>query len=41
MIYEFPDRAALDEFFREEPYCVNGLYQRIDIYRWQRGVMGE
>jgi uncharacterized protein YciI len=41
MIYEFPDRAALDEFFREEPYCVNGLYARIDIYRWQPGMMEE
>ncbi len=41
MIYEFPDRAALDEFFREEPYCVNGLYARIDIYRWQRGAMAD
>ncbi len=41
MIYEFPDRAALDEFFRDEPYCLNGLYARIDVYRWQRGAMAE
>ena len=40
MVYEFPSRAALDEFFRDEPYCTNGIYQRIDIYEWQRGLIG-
>lgn len=39
MVYEFESRAALDDFFRDEPYCVNGIYQKIDIYDWQRGVM--
>ena len=39
MVYEFENRAALDDFFRDEPYCTNGIYQRIDIYDWQRGVM--
>lgn len=37
MVYEFPSRAALDDFFRDEPYCTNGIYERIDIYDWQRG----
>jgi uncharacterized protein YciI len=39
MVYEFPDRAALDEFFKDEPFRMNGLYERIDIYNWQRGTM--
>ncbi len=39
MVYEFASRAALDDFFRAEPYCTNGIYERIDIYEWQRGVM--
>ena len=39
MVYEFDSRAALDDFFRDEPYCTNGIYQRIDIYDWQRGIM--
>ncbi len=39
MVYEFENRAALDDFFRDEPYCTNGIYQRIDIYDWRRGVM--
>jgi uncharacterized protein YciI len=39
MVYEFESRAALDNFFRDEPYCTNGIYQRIDIYDWQRGTM--
>lgn len=40
MVYEFGSRAALDAFFRDEPYCTNGLYQQIDIYDWQRGELG-
>jgi uncharacterized protein len=39
MVYEFESRAALDDFFRTEPYCANGIYERIEIYDWQRGVM--
>jgi uncharacterized protein YciI len=39
MVYEFESRAALDDFFRAEPYCTNGIYQRIEIYDWRRGVM--
>ena len=37
MVYEFESRAALDDFFRHEPYCTNGIYQKIEIYDWQRG----
>jgi uncharacterized protein YciI len=39
MVYEFASRAALDDFFRDEPYCTGGIYDKIDIYDWQRGVM--
>ncbi len=39
MVYEFPDRDALDEFFMDEPFRTNGLYERIDIYNWRRGTM--
>ncbi|HEX5454937.1 MAG TPA: YciI family protein [Stellaceae bacterium] len=39
MVYEFASRTALDDFFRNEPYCTNGIYQKIDIYDWHRGVM--
>jgi uncharacterized protein len=38
MVYEFESRAALDDFFRDEPYCTNGIYQQVDIYDWQRGA---
>ena len=37
MVYEFADRQALDDFFRDEPYCTNALYERIEIYHWRRG----
>jgi hypothetical protein len=40
MVYEFASRAALDEFFRDEPYCTNGIYANIDIYDWRRGELG-
>ncbi len=39
MVYEFQSRAALDDFFRAEPYCTNGIYAKIEIYDWQRGAM--
>ena len=39
MVYEFQSRAALDDFFRAEPYCTNGIYQEFEIYDWQRGVI--
>jgi hypothetical protein len=39
MVYEFADRAALEAFFATEPYCTHGIYERIDIFDWQRGTM--
>jgi uncharacterized protein len=39
MVYEFESRTTLDAFFRDEPYCTAGIYERIDIYDWQRGMM--
>jgi len=39
MVYEFENRDALWAFFKNEPYCTNGLYERIDLYDWQRGDM--
>lgn len=39
MVYEFKSRADLDAFFRTEPYTVAGLYERVDLYGWQRGEM--
>lgn len=37
MVYEFPDRKALDAFFSNEPFYTGGLYECADIYLWQRG----
>lgn len=39
MVYEFESRAALDDFFKDEPYCTGGIYEKIEVYDWQRGVM--
>jgi hypothetical protein len=37
MVYGFESRAALDDFFRDEPYCTSGIYDRIDIYVFGAG----
>ena len=39
MVYEFRDRAELDDYFRTEPYCVNGTYQHIEINDWRRSAL--
>jgi len=31
IVYEFPDRQALDESLRDEPYITGGVWQKIDI----------
>ena len=33
LVLEFPDRAALDEYLRNEPYVVEGVWQRIEVER--------
>ena len=39
MVYEFPDRDALDAFFATEPFRTNGLYERVEIFDWRRGEL--
>jgi hypothetical protein len=31
IVYEFPDRTALDESLKKEPYIVNGVWKQIEI----------
>lgn len=31
IVYEFPDRAALDRRLKEEPYLNNGVWEKIEI----------
>jgi len=31
IIYEFPDRATLDERLKDEPYFTGGVWENIDI----------
>jgi uncharacterized protein len=31
IVYDFPDRAALDEKLREEPYITGGVWEKIEI----------
>lgn len=31
IVYEFPDRAALDESLKNEPYILNQVWEKIEI----------
>jgi len=31
IVYEFPDRQALDENLKDEPYLTKGVWQKVDI----------
>jgi uncharacterized protein len=31
IVYEFPDRAALDRRLKEEPYVIHGVWEKIEI----------
>jgi len=31
IVYEFPDRAALDRILKEEPYIIHGVWVKIEI----------
>ncbi len=31
LVMEFPDRAALDKYLTEEPYVVEGVWQKIEV----------
>jgi hypothetical protein len=35
IVYEFPDRAALDESLKKEPYVINGVWEQIDIRHYR------
>ena len=31
LVMAFPDRAALDEYLKNEPYVVEGVWQKIEV----------
>ena len=31
LVLEFPDRAALDEYLKNEPYVVEGVWRKIEV----------
>lgn len=33
LVLEFPDRTALDEYLKDEPYVVEGVWQKIEVER--------
>ena len=36
-IIKLKDRKSVDTFLSEEPYTQSGLYERLEIHRWQSG----
>ena len=39
LIYEVPDRAALDEKLKDEPYLTNGVWQKIEIKPFRLAIL--
>lgn len=37
-VLDFPDRAAIDDFYREDPYVKAGLYQSIVIKPYKKAL---
>ena len=33
LVMEFPDRGALDEYMKSEPYVTEGVWQKIEVER--------
>jgi len=38
IVYEFPDRRALDEMLKFEPYVLNGVWKNIVIHPFRLAV---
>jgi len=39
IVYEFPDRIALDETLQDEPYFTKGVWQKVDIRPFRMAVI--
>jgi uncharacterized protein len=39
IVYEFPDRQALDEKLRDEPYMTAGIWQKVEIKPFRKAKM--
>jgi len=38
VVYEFPDRESLDNCLKDEPYIVNGVWQKVEIKPFRQAV---
>ncbi len=36
LLMEFPDRAAVEAFAREDPYAKSGVFQSVEIKAWKK-----
>lgn len=40
IVYEFPDRKALEEKLKEEPYITAGVWEKIEIHPYRLAKIG-
>jgi len=40
IVYEFPDREALDNKLKEEPYVIHGVWEKIEIRPYRLAHIG-
>jgi uncharacterized protein YciI len=38
LVFEADDRAAVDRFLLDDPYCRGGLFESVEIKRWRWGL---
>lgn len=39
IVYEYPDRKALDEMLNDEPYFTEGVWQKVEIKPFRMAVL--
>jgi uncharacterized protein YciI len=39
IVYEFPDRKALEEKLKDEPYYTQGVWQKVDIQPFRLAII--
>lgn len=38
LVFEAADRAAVDRFFADDPYCRGGLFASVEVMPWRWGL---
>lgn len=38
LLVDMPDRGAVEEFLRDDPYVKAGLFERVEVRRWRKVI---